>query len=60
MLQVLKTIVSRSESLKALHPNDVLTHECLSCLTDLIGDVACKQTVVFASLNILTDLGVTS
>ncbi|KAK7107208.1 protein CIP2A homolog L-like [Littorina saxatilis] len=55
-LEILQTVSARSESMKALHPKEMVTLECLSCLTDIISNVNNKSGLVLQCLHILTNL----
>ena len=57
MFQILQTVSARSESLKPLRPNEMVTLECLNCLTDIIGNANNKAGLVVQCLHILTNLG---
>ena len=57
LFQILQTVSARSESLKPLRPNEMVTFECLNCLADIIGNANNKAGLVLQCLHILTNLG---
>ncbi|KAK7471577.1 hypothetical protein BaRGS_00035805 [Batillaria attramentaria] len=55
-LEILQTVSGRIESLKPLRPNQLLTYECLTCLTDIMGNSSNKAVLVLRCLQILENL----
>ena len=55
--QILQTVSARSESLKLLRPNEMVTFDCLNCLTDIISNASNKPGLVLQCVHILTNMG---